>query len=143
MKRLILMALILLSVGAASSRDLCAQVWHPANQVTLAWDAVTTLQDGTTIPAGNVVKYQAFKRLLPATTGEAVGGEVVTLQQAVSFSVEGGYFLGVKALRYVDSVLVSQSEISWSDVAANCANGEAFGVTYWMAPSMVKGLRLQ
>ena len=138
MKRAFIILAILFFASAAS-----AQVWHPANQVTLAWDAVTTLQDGTNIPAGSTIKYQVYKRLLPATTGEMAGAEVTALQQAVSFSVEGGYYLGVKALRYVDSALVSQSEIAWSDVAANCANGEAFGVTYWMQPSMVKGLRLQ
>ena len=143
MKRLILMALILLSVGAASSRDLCAQVWHPANQVTLAWDAVTTLHDGTAVPAGSVVKYQVYKRMLPATTGEAVGGEITEPSQPVSFAVEGGYYLGVKSLRYVDGSMVGESAIAWTDVAANCANGEAFGVTYWMAPALVKGLRLQ
>jgi hypothetical protein len=120
-----------------------AQTWHTANQVTLAWGAVTTLADGTAIPAADVVKYQVYKRLIPSTVYEAVGGEITATQQVVNFLAEGGYYLGVKALRYVDGKLVKESEIAWSDVAANCANGEAFGVTYWLAPSMIKNMRLQ
>lgn len=136
----ICMILAALCLGAVVAS---AQTWHPANQVTLAWDAVTALHDGTPIPVTDIVRYQVYKRLLPSTVFEPIEGEITLTQQAVTFTVEGGYYLGVKALRYVDGTLVSQSEIAWSDVPANCANNEAFGVRFYLAPALIRGLRLQ
>jgi hypothetical protein len=138
MKRLFIILAVLIFAAPAM-----AQTWHNANQGTFAWDAVTTLAGGATIPTGNVVKYQAWKRLSPAlpTAGEMVGTEITALQQTVSFSVEGGYFVGVQALRFVDNVKVSTSTISWSDVPANCQGGVAFGFQYWLALALPQGLR--
>ena len=138
MKKLLIIIALLLVASVAS-----AQTWHNANQATLAWNAVTQLSDNTTIPAGNVVKYQVWRRLSPAlpTAGEMVAGEITSLQQVVTFTVEGGYFLGVQALRFVDNVKVSSSTIAWSDVAANCQGGVTFGIQYWLAPTFPVGLR--
>lgn len=98
-----------------------AQVWYDANQVTFAWYAVTNLADGTTIPAGNTVKYQAYTKPNSVSAGVKVGTEITATQILISFSTEGAYFLGVEALRYNGTTLVSKSNpITWSDVAANC-----------------------
>ena len=35
-----------------------ATTWKVANQVTVAWDAVTTLTDGTPIPAGSTISIR-------------------------------------------------------------------------------------
>lgn len=127
MKKLIILAILLLAAPAFS------QTWYNANSATFGWDAVTKLNDGTTVPTGSIVKYQAYKKLSPATVGEKVGGEVTTTQALVSFTVEGSYFVGAQALRYVGTTLVSTSTISYSDVPANCQDGTAFGFQYWLA----------
>lgn len=128
MKKMILVVAVLMFTFPAFS-----QTWYNANSATFGWDAVTKLSDGTTIPAGSTVKYQAYKKLSPATVGEKVGGEVSTTQALVSFTTEGSYFVGAQALRYVGTTLVSTSTVSYSDVPANCQSGTAFGFQYWLA----------
>ena len=158
MKRALIILAILFFASAAS-----AQVWHPANQVTLAWDAVT-MPDCVCVdppctpnevcpgpeypsPAAGEVKYQVYIRSTLVETGTKYGPEIPQTSAVISLNQlgYGNYFLGVESIAYYQgqSVGVKSTSIAWSDVAANCANGEAFGVTYWMAPSMVKGLRLQ
>ena len=129
MKRLFFILLVLVFMSAPAM----AQTWYNANQATFAWDAVTTLVGGAAIPAGSTVKYQAYRKLSPATVGEKVGNEVSTPSALVSFTSEGSYFVGAEALRYVGTTLVSRSTISYSDVPANCQGGAAFGFQYWLA----------
>ena len=138
MKKLLITIAILLCATVAS-----AQTWHTANQGTFAWDAVTQLSDGTNVPAGDIVKYQAYKRLSPAlpTAGEKVGSEITTLQQTVSFTTEGGYFVGASAIRYVGADRIGESPVAWSDNPAVCANGQAFGFKYWLQLAFPTGLR--
>jgi len=120
------------------------QNWHTANQVTLGWDAVSEMVDGTPIGATDKVKYKVYiKNAL--TGGEPVElGEVEVLEYLITLNTEGSYFLGVKSLRYSsEDTLLSESIICWSDVA-ECAEGEEpFGVRYWLPPKSVSGLKLQ
>ena len=136
MKKLIIISAVLFLAVPAFS-----QVWYPVNQATFGWDAVTKLNDGTTIPAGSTIKYQAWRKMTPATVWEKIGAEITTLQANVSFAVEGSYFLGVSAIRYIGTDPVSQSTIAGSDVPANCQGGAAFGFKYWLALMMPSGLR--
>ena len=138
MKKLLLIISILLIASLAS-----AQTWHTANQGTFAWDASTTLVDGSPVPASDTIKYQAYKRLSPAlpTAGEKSGDEITALQQTVSFTVEGGYFVGVTAIRYVGTERVSESQVAWSDNPAVVANGQAFGFKYYLQIAFPTGLR--
>jgi hypothetical protein len=46
MKRLLIIIAVLIFAAPAM-----AQTWHTANQVTLAWDAVTTLSSGDPVPS--------------------------------------------------------------------------------------------
>jgi hypothetical protein len=136
-----LAALLMVAVILCATHAM-AQVWYDANQVTFAWDAVTKLADGTTIPAGNTVKYQVYSKPNSVSTGVKVGTEITATQLLISFSVEGSYFLGVEALRYNGTTLISKSApITWSDVAANCQGGVAFGVNYWLSLMQPAGLR--
>lgn len=137
MKKLLIILAILLITSTSF-----AQVWYDANQVTFAWDAVTKLTDGTTIPATSTVKYQVYTKPNSVSAGTKVSGEITATQLLISFSVEGAYFLGVEALRYNGAVLVSKSNpITWSDVAANCQGGIAFGVNYWLSLMQPANLR--
>lgn len=137
MKKLFIIFAILIVASIAS-----AQTWYEANQVTFAWDAVTTLSDGTAIPSGNTVKYQVYTKPNSVSAGVKTGGEITATQLLISFTTEGQYFLGVEALRYSGTTLLSKSNpITWSDVASNCQGGVAFGVTYWRSLMQPVNLR--
>ena len=135
MRRLII-ALVLLLAATAQ-----AQTMYDANQATIGWDAVTRLADGSNIPSGSTVKYQVYTKPNTVATGVKVGAEITATQLLISFAVEGAYFIGVEALRYNGTTLVSRSPISWSDVPANCQGGVAFGINYWQSLMQPAGLR--
>ncbi len=120
------------------------QDWYTANQVTLQWEAVTTTEDGTELPATDKVKYKVF--IKNAITGgtEVELGEVEAVEYTITLNTEGSYFLGVRALRYSSGdVLLSESIICWSDIAECAAEGKPFGVRYWLPPASVGGLGLK
>jgi len=120
------------------------QTWHTANQATIAWDEVSTLANGTALPATDKVKYKVWIKNA-VTGGEPVElGEVIVLEYTITLNVEGKYFVGVSAHRYSsEDILLNSSTVSWSDVPESCAGNEAFGVQYYLAPSSVGGLRFK
>lgn len=117
-----------------------AQVWYPTAQGTFGWDAVTTLGDGSPIPAGSTVAYQPYVRMSSVSTPTKVGDPVTATQRTITFS-EGAWLVGVAALRYDSGAVVSESEISWSDNAAVCQGGVTFGFRNWLPPAAPIGLR--
>lgn len=131
---------MLLAFGGA----VLGQDWHTANQVTLAWDAVTEMQNGDPIPATDKVKYKVYIKNA-STGGPGVElGEVTALEYTITLNTEGSYFLGAKALRYSSAdLLLSESIICWSDVPECAADGKPFGVRYWLPPASVSGLGLK
>jgi hypothetical protein len=141
MKHFLVFVLTILILSLSPVPPSTAQTYYNTNQGTFAWDAPTKLADGSDIPAGSTVKYQCWRRLAPATVGEKIGAELAPTQYTVSFSSEGTYFLGVEALRYVGTDLVSRSAIAWSDVAGNCQGGVTFGFRYWLALKAPTGQR--
>ena len=118
------------------------QTWHTANQVTVAWDAVTTLSNGGPIPAGDSVKYKVW--LKNAVTGgdPTELGEITDLEYTITLNTEGKYFVGVSALRYTsEDMLLNESTISWSDVA-ECTGVEGlFGIQYFLPLKSPGGLK--
>lgn len=114
-----------------------AQTWHTANQGAVAWDAVAKIQPTDTI------KYQVYVRSDLVSAGQPVGGEITATQQAVSFSTEGRYYVGVKSIRYVEgeSAGIPSATTAWSNNAADCAAAGPFGFAYFVAPPTPGGLR--
>jgi hypothetical protein len=138
MKKALIILAILLTVGAASSRDASAQTWYTANQVTLAWDAVPQV-----LPTDQANKYQVYSRNDLVSIGSPIGGEITATQLVVSFTNEGRYYLGVEAIRYPagETVGIRSAGKAWSNVAAD-TNNNPFGVSYFVAPGSPGGLRL-
>ena len=141
MKKVALVTLaILMWSGVALGQE-----WHTANQVTLGWDAVTQLVDGTAIPEGEIVKYKVW--IKNAITGgdpvELV--ETTDLEFTLTIGSEGKYFLGVQALRYQSDgeTLIGESIICWSDVPECCGGNIAFGVQFFNLPASPGGLGLK
>lgn len=141
MKKFIFALLVSLMLAVS---PVYAQTWHTANQSTVAWDAVTTLSNGSTIPLTDVVKYKIYLKNA-VTGGEPVLlDEVTVLEYVITLNTEGSYFIGVSALRYLsDGTLVNESVVAWSDMPEFCANSETFGVRYFISLSAPGGLRHQ
>lgn len=115
-----------------------SQTWYTANQVTFAWDAVPKVQ-----PTDQTNKYQVYSRTDTVSNGVKVGGEITATQLAVSFTVEGRYYLGVEAIRYPAGETVGiLSDRAWSNIAKDAAGGVPFGVVYFVKPGSASGLRI-
>jgi hypothetical protein len=134
MKKLFIIFAVLLFAA-----PLMAQTWHTANQVTVAWDAVAKVQ-----PTDGANKYQVYIKFQNAAAAPvAVGNEIEALQQTVSFSTEGRYYLCVEAVRYpAGETQPLRSDLSCSHDAAVCAGGTPFGVKYFVNPGKPGGLRM-
>jgi len=113
--------------------------WHTANQITVAWNAVTT------VTAPDVLKYGVYTKRLP-NDAPVFFGEQDALSALITFEAEGKYIIGITTIRYVDQGAPDEqrleSEINWSDV-----NGEStpnpFGSSYYTTPESPKNLRIQ
>jgi hypothetical protein len=137
---LLLPALLLAAPAPASA----AVEWVPANQVTVAWDAVTTDANGNPIPAAEI-RYVSYyvAEADTAKTAPITIGTTTALEQVFTFQGEGRFILGVKAERVVNTApagqleqltVVGQSPVSWSDNPAVCLDGKTFGVTRYASP---------
>ena len=113
--------------------------WHTANQITVEWDAVTT------VTAPDVLKYGVYTRMLP-NAEPVLLNEQDTTAVTITFEAEGKYIIGVSTIRYVNQGTPEEqrleSEINWSDT-----NGEntpnPFGSSYYITPVGPKNLRIQ
>jgi hypothetical protein len=142
MKKLILLATLFVFFLAVPA---FAQVsnWHIANQATVGWDAVTQLDNGDPLPAGDVVQYVVLLANAltdPNKTNPAEVGTVTALEYTVTLNVEGRYLVGIRAERIVEGTKVSESIVAWSDDPAYVANGETFGLSYFRPLKAVGGL---
>jgi hypothetical protein len=134
MKKLFMVLVMVMLMAGISN----AQTWYPANQVTLAWDAVPKVQ--TTDQAN---KYQVYSRNDTVSAGSKIGGEITATQLLISFTVEGQYYLGVEAIRYPvgATVGIPSATKAWSNVAAD-TNNNPFGVSFFTLPGKAINLRL-
>lgn len=117
-----------------------AQSWFPANQKRMAWDPVTTLSDGSLLPAGSTIQYVCYTKTPTVPTPVQVGITSVS-DFLFTFTVEGKYYLGVKSQRMEAGVVVSESAISWSNDPLFAQAGSTFGVMFYFTPAAPGGLR--
>ncbi len=116
------------------------QTWYPANQKTVAWDVVPIDSEGQPLPPGSIVAYQVyFKTTTNATP--VYFGETNATQITMTFPTQGSYFVGVMAVQKEGAVVVSQSNIMWSDQAIACKDGQTFGIRFYKNPGDPKGMR--
>ncbi len=143
MKKFLFWALMAILVVLVRYQAAQAQTWYPANQKTVAWDAVTKLDDGTALPADSTVQYRIYVVAASNTTKSNPTEVTVVTQPTVliTFTAEGKYFVGVKAERMVAGAKVSESTITWSDSASGTQGGTTFGVTFYKGLTAPGGLR--
>lgn len=147
--RMMMLAAILFAIGISMSclgapSEAASINWHPTNQATVSWDAVSTFSDGSALPADSTVQYAVYTRKDTDPITTFVLATTVSAPTAViTFTVEGRYFVGIKAQRYVSGALIpeSDSNISWSDVAASTQGGVPFGIAYFKKLKDAGGLR--
>lgn len=125
-----------------------AENWVSTNQATVAWDAVSTLNDGSSVPVTDVIRYNVFIRDRKSGVTTEVAHEILETRYTISFDPEGFWHIGAQAVRYVsvDGLIPSgdeplMSEIIWSDVAENCADGVTFGIRHHIPPGKVRNIR--
>lgn len=139
MKKLFLtLAMLVCMIGFTINAD--ALTWHTANQATIGWAPVLSLTDGTLLPSGTVVEYEVFSALLIDKSDMVSMGRTADYTKAITLTREGGNFIGVKAIRMSGEDAVSESSISWSDNSAVCANGEDFGIQFYLIPAFPMGI---
>jgi hypothetical protein len=101
------------------------------------------LETGDPVPVGSIVKYQLYYRNDTGVVTKLT--EVDTTQGTVTFTVEGSFLIGVSAMRYEGTegnlTLLSESQISWSDVGA--VTPDPFGFRFYKNPAAPRGLRKQ
>lgn len=141
MKRILFVILATL-IGLIAGHAFAIE-WHIANQKTIAWDPVTTLTDGTSLPAGDSVLYRIWIKRDGQINESVIADNVDMTQYTLTLDQEGRFFVGIQAIRVytIDGQdLISESEIAWSDIPENCANSNDFGVVYLISPAKAGGL---
>lgn len=118
--------------------------WFYANQKELGWDAVTQLEDGRVIPAGDLVQYSVYRCLLPdvGKLNAVKLGSTSDVKYLLTFIEEGRFIVGVAAERVQGGEVVSSSKIAWSDDPNFAFQGRTFGVIYFISPKTTGGLRV-
>lgn len=122
-----------------------AQTWHTANQATVAWDAVTTIDNGDPLPPTDTIEYVVYLSNAitdPNKDNPVEVARTTNLEQLITLNVEGQYFVGCKAIRKIaDGTEVGESVVAWSDDPQYVLNGETFGLRYFLPPSAPGNLR--
>jgi len=123
------------------------QTWHVTNSREVSWEPVTTLDDGSPVPADSTVQYRVYIANAVTDPGKANPIEVTTqaiieLSFVVTLDVEGKYWVGAQAERVItDDSTVLPGDIAWSDDPLVCQNGATFGLRYYRAVGKVGGMR--
>jgi hypothetical protein len=117
--------------------------WVTANQASVEWVAVTTLDNGDPFPATDILEYTVYIANATTDPNKDNPAEVGTTQDvtyAITLNVEGQFYVGVEAIRKLaDDTVVNTSPISWSDDPTKVAT-EPFGIRYYLAPTGPIGL---
>ncbi len=138
--------ILFLTVFMIISATVFAENWIKTNEILVAWNPVTTLADGSPIPAGDVITYAVFVlERAPDASPILMADGIDTLQIAIPFDQEGFFHIGIMASRQVmvDGVLDPEpmtSAISWSDQVEVCLNGNTFGIRHHIPPGQADGL---
>lgn len=121
---IVLFAILALALCAVTAGDSeAADNWFRGVAHNVAWDAVTTYEDGTPI-SGETVTYNLYIKNVRTAAEIRVGSTPETTGRIV-LPERGQYRLGVQAQLGEDV-----SPISWSDNAEACAAGDTFGARY-------------
>lgn len=80
------------------------------NSITIEWDAVTTLLDGSPLPTGETISYRVFMAS-DTTMPDTLVGETMDTFIVINFPTEGKYNIGVVAVRATGGIEI---ESTWA-----------------------------
>ncbi len=121
--------------------------WYPVEKTswkTLAWDAVTALNDGDPLPdpADAVLTYNIYIKNVNTSVVLMIASGITALQQEIVLPKRARYLIGVEAaLLYTGETAPMKSPQSWSDNAAVVQGGATFGLRFQTGPKEPKELR--
>lgn len=135
MKKFVIMLAIVLMTMMMASVVLAEVSFHNANQVTLAWDAVTTDVDGDPITGVTYKMWLANADTDPTKTNPVIVKETADTQATITLNVKGRYFVGIQAwLGDLSSV------INWADEPTYQGTIPLFGLRFAVPPGVPKNL---
>ena len=132
MKKLLLLAIlaVLLMTGTATALD-----FFNSNQVTLAWNPVTTDVDGDAIAGVTYRLYLVNADTDPNKTSPVIALDNITDAQAtITLGTKGRYFVGVQAV--LDDLV---STINWADELED-PPVDLFGLRFAVPPNAPKNI---
>ena len=115
--------------------------WKQANQATVGWTAPEGLQSGAPLPAGDRFAYRVYAKVQgEEEVAEQTTGPLYEQELTLTFTGEGRFLVGVRALRMRDDVELSRSPIVWSDNSEIVAEGQPWGILHYILPEHITGL---
>ncbi len=124
---------ILLAAMVAASLS-CQTKTIVGPTITVAWDAPSL----GTIPVAQI-SYEVVLQPYPTGT-QVLVATVATLEEPITFTVEGPYKIGVRTKRTVPDGTILYSAYSWSDVEGTPAPWYA---AYYASPAKVLRVRIK
>jgi len=137
MKNLKIACLIILIIFFGSIGYADVVKWMPANQLTLAWNGVTTTGDGSSFPEGLSIEYEVVMAETDKTNPVVLWTGPET-RATITLSEFGRFIFGVNTLLIDNGERVAESDFAWSDDPA-VVEGDTFGALYYKPPAKVTG----
>ena len=141
MKRLL--TTILTFALLIGSTSIALSGWFTANQATVSWNPVTMTTSDTPIPPEEI-SYKVFLSNATTDPNKTSPAEIASTPDSsciITLNVEGRFYVGVQAIRTVDSEIVGQSVVSWSDDPL-VVETTTFGLRYFIPPGQAKKLKI-
>ena len=142
MRKLTLITILIFALCAISGSALATD-WVKADSKVVAFDAPTTLYDGSPLPVD--IQGITFTIYSKDPGGQNITVELTTNAETATITIaEGGKkYIGVPAMYVdVDGILSPESTIAWSDNPIDCQDGVTFGIHNLKRPDKSKNLRL-
>ena len=139
MKKLFIIGLALSVLGlmGLGLTPVQAQTWHNVNQFTCAWDAVTTDDNGDSLPVDGEMHYRLYIANAdtdPDKTNPVQVYDGIDLQTIVTLNIKGRYYVGVQAVWiYTDNSELA-SIINWADEIEYQGTIDLWAIRYYVAP---------
>ena len=120
--------------------------WKVTNQATIAWDAVTTLADGSVLPAGSIILYEVYLANADTDPNKAnpvklTDPPITALEYIITLNSEGRFIPGVLAIRLdAQGAELGRSTINWADVNGD-QTPNPFGLVHYIPPAIPLNLR--
>lgn len=139
MKKLVLFIVSLLLLFSTS---VYAETWHTANQKLVGWDVADGSAVTPAIPQAQIGYHVYLANALtdPNKTNPVKIGATKETQFLITLNTPGKFWVGVSSTNTVDNEVVGESDVAWSNVPADVAGVEIWGLQYFPAPPKVGGL---